>query len=388
MIRIDDPSKCCGCSACVAICPHDAITMHPDKLGFPYPNVDPVKCVDCGLCNSVCAFMPDVETGRTSAEDHAISDVKVLAVKNKNPEVLAQSQSGGAFSALAENVLSEGGVVYGAAFDESHIVRHLRVDSKEGLSALRGSKYVQSDVTGVFRAVKWDLKAGVKVLFVGTPCQVAGLRSYVPESLQEKLLLVDFICHGVPSPAVWKDYLMHMSRRGEIVKANFRDKQVGGWKKHTETFRYSDGEKKVADSFRVLFYKNIMLRHSCGVCPYDIVSHKSDVTIADFWGVEEVLPQMDGDEGTSMVVCNTEKGRKLLEQASAALLTAEAVLDYDFMSRRNPNLVRAARIDKDRLAFEEEYARKGFVHVARRWGDMGIRYKIWQIKRFVKSIFG
>ena len=393
MIRIGDPSKCCGCSSCVAICPHDAITMYPDKLGFPYPKVDPVKCVECGLCDSVCAFVPDVEAVRTDVNVGRVSaevdcrDLKVegIAARNKDSEVLAQSQSGGVFSALAEKVLNDGGVVYGAAFDESHRVHHIRVDSSEGLAALRGSKYVQSDLTGIFRKVKADLKASVKVLFVGTPCQVAGLKSYIPASLQKTLTLVDFICHGVPSPAIWKDYLKHMSRRGEIVKANFRDKQVGGWKKHTETFRYSDGEKKVADSFRVLFYKNIMLRHSCGVCPYDIVSHKSDVTIADFWGVEEVLPQMDGDEGTSRVVCNTEKGRKLLEQASAALLTAEAVLDYDFMSRRNPNLVRAARIDKDRLAFEEEYARKGFLSVARHWGDLGIRYKVWLIKKYITS---
>lgn len=384
MIKIVEPSKCCGCSACVAVCPHDAITMHPDKLGFPYPQVDQLKCIDCGLCDSVCSFVPNVECSTTVSKD---IQVEVLAARNTDVEILAQSQSGGAFSALAELILAEGGVIYGAAFDTSHQVRHMRVNSSEGLAALRGSKYVQSDLTGIFPRVRADLKDGIKVLFVGTPCQVAGLKSFIPPTLWERLILVDFICHGVPSPAIWKDYLKYMSRRGEIVKANFRDKLVGGWKRHTEAFTYKSGEKIVADSFRVLFYKNIMLRHSCGVCPYDIVRHKSDVTIADFWGVEEVLPQMDGDEGTSMVMCNTEKGRELVQQASGAFIAEKVMLDYDFMAQFNPNLVRPARIDKDRLAFENEYARKGFLRVVRRWGDLGIRYRLWQLKQLIRNFY-
>ena len=384
MIKIVDPSKCCGCTACIAVCPHDAIAMHPDKLGFPYPQVDLLKCVDCGLCDKVCSFVPDVEGSTAVSRD---IKVEVLAARNTDTEILAQSQSGGAFSALAELVLADGGVIYGAAFDAFHQVRHMKVDSPDGLAALRGSKYVQSDLTGIFPQVRADLKDGVRVLFVGTPCQVAGLKSYIPKPLQESLILVDFICHGVPSPAIWKDYLRYMSRRGEIVKANFRDKESGGWKKHAETFIYSSGEKKVADSFRVLFYKNIMLRHSCGVCPYDIVSHKSDVTIADFWGVDEVLPHMDGNEGTSMVICNTEKGRELLQQASESLLIENATLDYDFMARRNPNLVRPSRIDKDRLSFENEYVRKGFLRVARRWGDLGWRYRLWQLKQLIRNFY-
>ena len=383
MIKIADPSRCCGCSACVAVCPHGAIQMQPDKLGFSYPVVDDSKCVDCGLCDKVCAFAHDVASVTEVPED---TQVEVMAARHRNPDILAQSQSGGAFTAVADLVLNEGGVVYGAAFDVNHLVRHIRVSDQEGLAALRGSKYVQSDLTGIFIQVKSDLADGLKVLFTGTPCQVAGLKSYIPERLQAGLLTVDFICHGVPSPAIWKDYLSYMSRRGKIVTANFRDKSVAGWKEHKETFIYSNGKKKVADSFRVLFYKNIMLRHSCAVCPYDIMNHKSDVTIADFWGVEEALPHMDGPEGTSMVVCNSEKGQELMEAASAELMTSSAVLDYDFMSRRNSNLVRPARIDKDRMAFENEYARRGFLKVARHWGDLGIRYKLWQLKQFIRNI--
>ena len=384
MIKIVDPSKCCGCSACVNVCHYHAISMQPDKLGFLYPVVDQAKCVDCGLCDKVCSFVPDVEAVMRVPQN---VKVEVLAVRHKDSEILAQSQSGGAFSAMAEQVLNDGGLVYGAAFDESFMVRHIRVDSIEGLAALRGSKYVQSDLRGIYEQIIGDLRNGFEVIFAGTPCQVAGLKSYIPKALQENLLTVDFICHGVPSPSVWKDYLDYMSREGTIVKANFRDKSVAGWKEHKETFIYNNGKKNVADSFRVLFYKNIMLRHSCSVCPYNVINHKSDVTIADFWGVDEIMPQMDGPEGTSMVICNTSKGQELIGRTSDALNIVPAVLDYDFMSRRNPNLVRPARIDKDRMKFEDEFSRGGFIRVARRWGDLGIRYRLWQIKKYIFSLF-
>ena len=224
MIKITDPSKCCGCTVCSAICRHGAIQMKPDKLGFLYPEVNEAKCVECGLCDKVCAFVKDGVTVCPVSKD---AEIEVLAARHKDAEVLAQSQSGGAFTAMAEQVLKESGVVYGAAFDESHMVHHLRVDSLEGLAALRGSKYVQSDLRGsageILGQILDDLNNGFKVLFTGTPCQVAGLKSYIPKSVQEGLYTVDFVCHGVPSPAVWKDYLNYMGRHGEIVKANFKE---------------------------------------------------------------------------------------------------------------------------------------------------------------------
>lgn len=380
MIHVTDPSKCCGCTACAAVCPHDAIVMKGDVLGFPYPHVDESRCIECGLCEKVCTFVPDSADHKPVSED---IKVEVNAVRHSDPDVVAASQSGGSFTALSDMVLKEGGVIYGAALDDGHTVRHIRVSSSDERAALRGSKYVQSDLDGIFRDVKADLKAGVKVLFAGTPCQVAGLKSYIPESLQENLVLVDFICHGVPSPAVWKDYVAYMSRRGKIVKACFRDKSEGGWKIHKESFVYENGKKRTGETYRILFYKNIMLRHSCAVCPYDAASHKADVTLADFWGVDEAAPSMDGDAGTSMVICNTAKGRELFDSAAESVQAQPAVLDYSFMSRRNPNLVHPAKIYKDRMVFEREYAAKGFLHVARRWSDLGLRYRLWQLKRFI-----
>lgn len=379
MIRITDPTRCCGCSACMAICPHDAIMMKGDCLGFPYPVVDMERCVDCGLCEKVCGFS---ELAGTS-DDKRNLDIEAYVARHNDGEVLGRSQSGGAFTALSDLILEEGGVIYGAVFDGPGRVCHKRAETAGQRNQMCGSKYVQSDMGDVFRQVRADLKSGRKVMFTGTPCQVAGLKSFLPESLCAGLLLVDFVCHGVPSPAVWSDYVGYMARYGRVKEASFRDKRAGGWKRHVESFVYADGTKRTGETYRILFYKNIMLRHSCAVCPYDVTRRMSDVTIADFWGVDEVFPTLDGDAGTSMVVCNTQQGKALVARASGALEMHSVVLDRDFMERRNPNLLHPARMYKDRMEFEMEYARKGFLHVARRWSDKGIGYRIWQLKHWI-----
>ena len=383
MISVTDKTRCCGCTACQAACPHDAIVMKPDVLGFTYPEVDMSACVDCGLCEKVCAFVKDCDA--SLPVDRSLT-AEVQAARHKDGNVVAASQSGGVFTALSDAVLSEGGVIYGAAYKGLDEVSHIRAESAQERNLLRGSKYVQSDMGQIFRSVREDLVNGRKVLFSGTPCQVAGLKSYIPERLHENLLLVDFICHGVPSPSVWKDYVEYMSRKGNIVRAIFRDKSVAGWKVHADSFLYEDGKKRTGDTFRVLFYKNIILRHNCGNCPYNVTAHPADVTIGDFWGIAEVLPVMDSGAGTSMVICNTEKGKILLSSAACELELETVSLTYDFMSRKNPNLVRPANIYKDRRRFEEEYSRKGFLHVARRWGDLGWRYKAWQLKIWLKRL--
>lgn len=385
MISITDKTRCCGCTACQAACPHDAIVMKPDVLGFTYPEVDMSACVDCGLCEKVCAFVKDCDA--SLPVDRSLT-AEVQSARHKDGNVVAASQSGGVFTALSDAVLSEGGVIYGAAYKGLDEVSHIRAESAQERNLLRGSKYVQSDMGQIFRSVREDLVNGRKVLFSGTPCQVAGLKSYIPERLHENLLLVDFICHGVPSPSVWKDYVAYMSRKGKIVKATFRDKSVAGWKGHFDSFLYEDGKKRTGDTFRVLFYKNIILRHNCGNCPYNVTVHPADVTIGDFWGVAEVLPGMESGAGTSMVICNTEKGKILLSSATCELELETVSLTYDFMLRKNPNLVRPANIYKDRRRFEEEYSRKGFLHVARRWGDLGWRYKAWQLKIWLKRLVG
>lgn len=384
MIVIHDPSRCCGCSACQAVCPHDAVIMKEDRLGFLYPEVDSDKCVGCGLCESVCAFSSDLEEKGPVSESLS---VEVHAARHKDNEVVGLSQSGGVFTALSDVVLNGGGVVYGAAFDDDFNVCHRRAATRLERDGFRGSKYVQSCLEGVFRDVRADLKAGLPVMFCGTPCQVAGLKSYIPDGLQANLFTVDFVCHGVPSPAIWHDYVAYMGRRSKIDKVAFRDKSAAGWKVHLESFTYDDGAVVTSETYRILFYKNIMLRHSCGVCPYDILNRRSDIVIGDFWGVDEALPSFDGAAGTSMLICRTEKGRSIIERAADSLEMRKTVISYDFMSGYNPNLVRPSRICKDRVKLEEEYAEKGFLHVARKWSDLGIRYRLWKVKVFLKRLF-
>lgn len=384
MIVIHDPSRCCGCSACQAVCPHDAVIMKEDRLGFLYPEVDSDKCVGCGLCESVCAFSSDLEEKGPVSESLSL---EVHAARHKDNEVVGLSQSGGVFTALSDVVLNGGGVVYGAAFDDDFNVCHRRAATRLERDGFRGSKYVQSCLEGVFRDVRADLKAGLPVMFCGTPCQVAGLKSYIPDGLQANLFTVDFVCHGVPSPAIWHDYVAYMGRRSKIDKVVFRDKSAAGWKVHLESFTYDDGAVVTSETYRILFYKNIMLRHSCGVCPYDILNRRSDIVIGDFWGVDEALPSFDGAAGTSMLICRTEKGRSIIERAADSLEMRKTVISYDFMSGYNPNLVRPSRICKDRVKLEEEYAEKGFLHVARKWSDLGIRYRLWKVKVFFKRLF-
>lgn len=383
MIRITDPARCCGCTACMAVCPHDAVSMKEDGLGFRYPQVSAEKCVDCGLCEKVCDFA--VRSG--SRKDFAPSEtVDVKAFRYSDPDVLGRSQSGGAFTALSDVVLENGGVVYGAVADGAAYVRHTRTQTKDGRDEMRGSKYIQSDMGNVFRLVKDDLQSGREVMFTGTPCQVAGLNSFLPESLRKNLILVDVVCHGVPSPAVWRDYVHYMGRFGNVVRTCFRDKNLQGWKSHIESFEYDDGTKRTSETFKVLFYKNVMLRHSCGICPYNISERPSDITIADFWGVGEVAPSMDGDTGTSMVICNTAKGKMLYGVASGGAESLDVTLSYDFIIRKNPNLLRPSLIHKDRQKFEHEYVNKGFVRVARRWGDIGLRFRLWKIKKYIMNL--
>lgn len=237
MINIKTPADCCGCTACASICPHDAITMKPDALGFLYPDVDDSKCIDCGLCEKVCAFNDNYDTSLNLDKPLA------YGARHKDMNEIETSRSGAAFIAISDYILEQGGVVYGAGYTDHFRVVHKRATTKEERNEFKGSKYVQSDMCGVFRQVKKDLRDGLIVLFSGTPCQTSGLNSYVGKKLRENLYLVDIVCHGVPSPFVWRDYLAYLEKKqgSPIVWVNFRDKQKYGWAAHHETFKFKLG---------------------------------------------------------------------------------------------------------------------------------------------------
>lgn len=383
MIKITDKSLCCGCSACWSVCPVDAITMYSDKKGFLYPEVDTSKCMDCSLCDSVCDFS---QRRRVEIEDDF--RIEVYAAHHNDMTVVGESQSGGVFSALSSKILDEGGVVYGAAFNDDFTVSHKRAATVVQRDCMRGSKYVQSDMGDIFRHIRSDLSSGLAVMFTGTPCQVAGLKSCIPDKLQKNLLLVDFVCHGVPSPAIWKDYVDFRTGNSETVLVNFRDKKAGGWKSHMESFTELSGKKRLYKTYARLFYKEVMHRDSCYECPYNMVNRVSDITISDFWGVGDIIPDAVCKEGTSMVVCRTDKGRAQFERSASSLIVTPVILNKDFIVRHNPNMLAPTRPPEDRQLFWNAYDKHGFLYVAKRWSDIGWRYKMGNIKDKIKRKLG
>ena len=317
MIDIKEKHNCCGCGACVQICPKQCISMSEDNEGFLYPHVNSAICIDCGLCEKVCPVINQNEPNEPLA---------VYAAKNTNEEIRLKSSSGGIFTLLAEQVITEGGVVFGARFNEGWEVIHDYTETVEGLEAFRGSKYVQSFIGDNFKVAKQFLNNGRKVLFSGTRCQIAGLKKFLQKDY-ENLLTVEVVCHGVPSPMVWRDYLEY--KRAEraagkntvssslnelpvITGISFRDK-TNGWKKYGFKICYAASkaaENSVSKSGNKAnceitpfkedllmkgFLKDIYLRPSCYHCAARQGKSGADISIADYWGIQSIHPEIDDD---------------------------------------------------------------------------------------------
>ena len=334
MIHIEEKSKCCGCNACVQRCPKHCIVMREDEEGFLYPVVDESSCINCGLCERVCPVLNQGEERKP---------LKVYAAKNKDEEIRMQSSSGGIFTLLAEQIIQEGGVVFGARFDENWEVIHDYTETIEGLAPFRGSKYVQSRIGDTYQQAESFLKQGRKVLFTGTPCQIAGLKLFLRKDY-ENLLTVDFVCHGVPSPGVWRKYLEELiARQGDgknsvlshakpsflnsvrdISRIEFRNKRLG-WKKFSFALTLSvpDGhgakntvllsEPYNKNIFMRGFLADLYLRPSCYACPVKRGKSNSDIILADFWNVDKVLDDIDDDKGISSILINTNLGEECFE---------------------------------------------------------------------------
>ncbi len=378
MIQIKNPADCCGCTACVSICAHNAITMQPDAMGFLYPVVDKSKCTDCGLCEKVCSFNDDYDTSLNLLQPDA------YAARHKDMNEVESSRSGAAFIAISDWILRQGGAVYGAGYTDHFRVVHKRATTKEERDEFKGSKYVQSDLTGIFRQVKKDLKNGMIVLFSGTPCQTSGLNSYVSKKLRENLYLVDIVCHGVPGPYLWRDYLTYLEKKqgDKIYWVNFRDKQEFGWTAHHETFKFVKGGGKIM--FTYLFYQHVMFRHSCGKCHFCNIRRPSDITIADFWGWEKTDSNFNKDDkGVSLVLVNTEKGRRLFMAVKEDLNVIPAELE----NCMQPNLKHPSKINSSRMAFERDFLKHGFEYIMKHYGNVGWRYQLRILPRKLKGKF-
>lgn len=378
MINIKNKADCCGCTACASICPHKAITMKPDSLGFLYPKVDTNKCTDCGLCEKVCAFNSNYDKNLN------LDTPETYGARHKDIKEVETSRSGAAFIAISDWILEQGGVVYGVGYEDHFRVAHKRAVTKKQRNEFKGSKYVQSDLGDIFIQVKKDLRDGRIVLFSGTPCQTSGLNSFIGKKYRQNLYLVDIVCHGVPSPYIWRDYISYYERKYKkrIVSVDFRDKKLYGWRDHKETFILDNGLKinPKHNPFTELFYKHIMLRQSCGNCHFCNTTRPSDITIADFWGWEKTNSDFNKDnKGISLLLINTEKGKCLFYNIKDKLYTFSAKLE-DCLQ---PNLKQASSINLHSLEFEKLYGKYGFKYVFRKFTNIGMKNRT---KLYIKRI--
>ena len=302
MIKIVDKSRCCGCSACYAVCPHGAITMKADRLGFRYPEIDMSLCIGCNLCERVCPY--------NAVPYPELVPLKVYAARNKDENIRMGSSSGAVFPVAASNVLEQDGLVYGAAFKDADAseVAHVCASSSEELKHIYGSKYAQSDMRDCFREIRSQLKQGRTVLFSGMPCQVAGLYRYVGNN-GDKLYTMACACHGVPSPKVWSMYSKEV--KGNSSEVSFRDKSTG-WREYK--IRIGDySSVAFKDPYMRAMLKGLTLRPSCKDCVFKAKACGSDILAGDWWGIGKLAPEMDDGRGTSAVLVNSQKGFELIE---------------------------------------------------------------------------
>lgn len=378
MVDLENRYDCCGCTACASICAHDAITMTSDSLGFLYPKVNPKLCFNCGLCDKVCQFHNHYT--RYDNYDTPLA----YQFRLSQDEQLQKSQSGGAFFAIADKFIVDGGVVYGAAFTDTWRVTHQKANDSQTLNALRMSKYVQSDLRGVYRQIKNDLRKGESVLFSGTACQVAGLKAFIPNILHKNLFCIDIVCHGVPSPKIWEDYLAYLQEKkgSQIVRACFRDKRFG-WHGARESFLFENGKEEIRRTSNYLYFSGLSMRESCSHCHYTNLKRVGDITVGDQWGIPKDSPYED-DKGLSLILINSDKGKLLFENSE---LKAEGISQKDCMQ---PQLKQPSKLHPDHQRFVYDYETKGFLYVAKKYGDLGWRYKkmclIKSLKRIVKLL--
>lgn len=344
MIHITDKHNCCGCSACVNACPKACITMQADGEGFLYPQVDIDTCIDCSLCEKACPFL---------SEQEPKLPLNTYAAINPNEKERLNSSSGGIFTMLMRETINSGGVVYGAAFDEEWNVHHTKIENLEDTSLLQGSKYVQSHIGDCYKTAKEYLNQGRKVLFSGTACQIAGLKRYLHKNY-DNLLTVDVVCHGVPSPLIWKDYLGNLQKQSSISNISFRDKCTG-WSDYSLTVEFQDSRKYSRmhhdDLYMKGFLHNLYLRPSCHNCQVKGGRCNSDITLGDFWGVENILPNLNDDKGISLVFANTKKVKDVLDVLGVPLKK----VTYDVALRGNPCLEMSTSETDSRSLFWELY---------------------------------
>lgn len=353
MIQISDKCNCCGCAACVQICPKQCISFNEDKQGFCYPLVNQNLCIDCGLCEKVCPYISIPSTQQP---------IKVYAAINPNEKTRIKSSSGGIFALLAESIIDQGGIIFGARFDEKWEVIHDYTTTKEGIEAFQGSKYMQSRIGNTYKQVRDFLNNNRIVLFTGTGCQIIGLKRFLKKEY-ENLLTVEIICHGVPSPLVWRQFLKSTFSNNSICSINFRDKR-NGWTSYGLNVITTDntGQQNIHfiptinNDYMQLYLKHINIRPSCSYCPSKSGKSGADIILGDFWGIKQYSTIYSDNKGTSAILINTAKGNKEISKINAQMteMTFEQIVSH------NPSLVNSTPQSKYYNEFWQIFTDEGY----------------------------
>lgn len=394
MIELFNQKKdCCNCTACMNICPKQAITIKPDEDGFSFPEIDRDLCIECGLCNKVCAFQNVPITGN--------APISTYVAINKDRDVLSSSASGGIFGALASIILEKNGVVFGCAYNDKMEPEHICIDNLLDMKKIQGSKYVQSNINTTYTEAKKYLKNARWVLFTGTPCQIAGLKSYLGKEYSN-LITADIICHGVPSADFFKGYIQYLEDKlkGKVIDFKFRDKS-NGWSLRGKVIYKKQGkilQKTIlpVDSYYYSYFlKGDIYRENCYECKYACGSREGDFTMGDYWGVEKAHSEIETKKGVSVLLVNSKKGTMLIDELTKNLDLTESTFEQARVQNGQLNSPTAKSVRRETIlrvwhegrykAVAEDYYRKNKKQIILSRGKMLIPHSMKKhLKRILK----
>lgn len=369
----DLEKNCCGCTACYSICPVSAISMEEDEKGFKYPVINQELCINCKKCINVCPLKKELKK---------VTNQYVYALKNKDEKIRIDSSSGGFFTEIAKKIIEKKGVVYGAIFNNECNVVHQEITTMEDIEKLRGSKYVQSEMGEIYKKVEKNLKEQKNVLFSGTPCQIFGLTKYLGRDYQN-LITCDLICHGVPSPKIFKEHkkFIEQKYKNQIENINFRYKM----KKHVNDINIEFTDKKNytktcnEDNYYFLFLKNYMLRESCYNCHFSNTNRISDITMGDFWGINRTIKDFDDGKGVSLIIINSQKGLEIYNNIKDKFYCKES----NIKDCLQPNLEHATQKTNGADIFWNTYHKSGYVKAVLKMKEI---HFINRVKNKIKKI--